>query len=648
MLNEFLKKEAPIQGLAGMGGGVPSRLLTLASGERTYIDDVFSTFLWTGDSTNNRDIVNGIDLDGEGGLVWIKRRSGTDNNILYDTERGGTKFLTSDTTNTPNSNDGLSFNSNGFRIALNSQAYTNPNGTTFCSWTFRKCPGFFDVVTYTGSGSVRTIAHNLRSVPGSIWVKRLDTSADWRVYHRSLTNASKQLYLNDSAAENSAGPVWNSTDPTSSVFTVGTDSAVNANNGTYVAYLFAHNDGSFGESSNEAVIKCGSFTTNSSGEATVNLGFEPQWFLIKKSSGTSDWYLVDNMRGFLFDENDQFFKPNEADADNLSKFGYPTATGWSNVGETGNFPANETWVYWAIRRPHKPPESGTEVFAIDAGNSSSTIPCFDSTFPVDLGWTNTPGSVNGFSWFTRLCGKTRLVSYNTNNEGTSYNNAVYDSNVGFYKNEGSSTNGYMFRRAAKFFDVVVYEGTGSATNINHNLTVEPELVIIKSRSASGSWVVGSTAFSSGGHLVLDETGGLSNIGGTARFVYANWSSTVLGIGADTDVNNSGTEYVAYLFASLDSVSKIGTYTGDGGNNNYQNVTSSEPRLVLIKRTDSTGGWYVFDYARGSGSGNDPYLLLNSTAAQVTGNNLIHTNAIGFTPFGDININNAEYVYLLVL
>ena len=87
MLNEFSKKEAPIQGLGGMGGGVPSRLLTLASGEITYVDDVFSAFLYTG-AGSAQTITNGIDLDGEGGLVWTKTRNNIRSNILFDSERG--------------------------------------------------------------------------------------------------------------------------------------------------------------------------------------------------------------------------------------------------------------------------------------------------------------------------------------------------------------------------------------------------------------------------------------------------------------------------------------------------------------------------------------------------------------------------------
>ena len=92
MLNEFTKKEAPIQGLAGLGGGVPSRLLTLASGEITYVDEVFSTFLYDG-TGSAQTITNGIDLSGEGGLVWLKSRGNNYGWRMVDTERGATKLL---------------------------------------------------------------------------------------------------------------------------------------------------------------------------------------------------------------------------------------------------------------------------------------------------------------------------------------------------------------------------------------------------------------------------------------------------------------------------------------------------------------------------------------------------------------------------
>ena len=295
MLNEFTKKEAPIQGLAGLGGGVPSRLLTLASGTTTYVDDVFSTFLYDG-TGSAQTITNGIDLDGEGGLVWVKSRSSR-NHILSDTERGTGKVLFS------NSNSGedadattiTSYNSNGFTMG-SSTLKMNTSGEEFCAWTFRKCPGFFDVVTYTGNGSHRDISHSLGSEPGSIWIKRTDSSESWIVYHRSLHSGGggdagtahfAKLELESGGSQYGGTLLWSSSgggeDHTSTTFHVSNHGSVNQSGGSFVAYIFAHNDGSFGEDSDEAVIKCGSYTGNGSATGVLqDLGFEPQWVLIKR------------------------------------------------------------------------------------------------------------------------------------------------------------------------------------------------------------------------------------------------------------------------------------------------------------------------------------------------------------------------------
>jgi hypothetical protein len=88
-------------------------------------------------------------------------------------------------------------------------------------------------------------------------VKRTNAADEWRVYHRSLGN-TEHLNLNDTGATNTGSTIWNSTTPTSTVFTVGNDSSVNGSGSTYVAYLFAHDDGGFGDDGEQNVISCGS------------------------------------------------------------------------------------------------------------------------------------------------------------------------------------------------------------------------------------------------------------------------------------------------------------------------------------------------------------------------------------------------------
>ena len=660
MLNEFLKKEAPIQGLAGMGGGVPSRLLTLASGTTTYVDDVFSTFLYDG-TGSAQTITNGIDLDGEGGLVWAKSRTNSRNHIFSDTERGTGKVLFSNLTagTDTDATTITSYNSNGWTMGTSSYKM-NTSGEEFVSWTFRKCPGFFDIVTYTGNGSVRTIAHNLRSVPGSIWVKRLDTTSDWRVYHRSLSSAANQLYLNANTGENSAGPVWNSTDPTSSVFTVGTDSAVNANGATYVAYLFAHNDGSFGESSDEAVIKCGSYA-GSGGVQTISLGFEPQWVLIKNRGAAYNWIILDMMRVWTEEECIALVANNsDADSDIQSLIdsrpdpnGFTMSSNYDFINKSGN-----DYIYIAIRRPHKPPETGTDVFKPELLTSASQT--FNPGFAPDMNWHMFDrSSSSGFAITgTRLTGNSKyLQTYANSAEAGSGSNWEYDAPTGKFTqgiSSGSTSGGieYFFKRAPGFLDIVTWTGNGvTGRTINHNLGVAPEFMMVKRRSGSENWYIyhkqpGATKAASFN---------LSAFGSAGVWDDTEPTATTVALMGDNAVNGDGETYVGFFFASLDGISKVGSYSGGSSASNIDIDCgfTAGARFVLIKRTDnyvSTANWFIYDSARGIVSGNDPYLKLNG-GTEVTNTDYIDPLNAGFTvtssaPSG-MNGDDGTFMFLAI-
>jgi hypothetical protein len=193
------------------------------------ITDVFSTYLYTGTGAAQT-ITNGIDLAGEGGLVWIKSRSGVVDHNLMDTERGlvseGGGPLTTTTTSAQGNNAQTitSFNSNGFTAGTEGSVSTN--AMDFASWTFRKAPKFFDVVTWTGTGVAgRTVSHSLGSVPGMIIVKRTNTTGSWVVYHRGLNNGNSPedygIILNTTAGQTDQSLYWNDTAPTDTNFTLG-------------------------------------------------------------------------------------------------------------------------------------------------------------------------------------------------------------------------------------------------------------------------------------------------------------------------------------------------------------------------------------------------------------------------------------------
>ena len=167
------KKQSPILGLTGMGGGVGSNIVAGLAKDTPYVDEVFSTYLYKG--TQGLNTANtGLDMTKDG-MVWYKSRSASNTqNLLTDTVRGANKVLYSDADNGENNDTGLNqtFTDTGWTLN-NGYSDANSGSNTYTSWNFRKRKGFFDIVTYTGNGTARTIAHNLGSIPGCIIVKKL-------------------------------------------------------------------------------------------------------------------------------------------------------------------------------------------------------------------------------------------------------------------------------------------------------------------------------------------------------------------------------------------------------------------------------------------------------------------------------------------
>ena len=622
-----------------------------------WIEDCFSTWLYTGTGATQT-ITNGIDLAGKGGLVWIKARTGTRNHRIVDTARGAGNFLSSDTTSAQTFGPTLtSFNSTGFTLASGD---AGSNGIEpYASWTFRKAPKFFDVVTYTGNGAVQTINHNLGSVPGCIIVKRTDSAVNWGVYHRSI--ASGRLYLNTTDAIDNPSIVYVSSTSTSFTFEAGGSSVNNASGGTYVAYLFAHNAGGFGLSGTDNVISCGSFTTDGSENSTTNLGYEPQWLLLKATAGgtaaSQPWHIFDNMRGLtVAGQDDASLQPNNSNAESqVNRIGI-TSTGFT----TNAFGANTSFIYIAIRRgPMRTPTTGTSVFSpIVASTGTQT-----TGFVVDSQWRAIrSGNAINSTVDDRLRGVSTVPATSTGNylvtsaisaEATSNGTTLGWSNTGFSvpgAYSGASTIYWSFRRAPGFFDEVCYTGTGTTTTQPHNLGVVPELIIVKRRTGTGGWPVYSATYGRDFYAFLNITQGFASDPGNS-WGTTNPTSTTFGLSPLDDTNSSGVPYVAYLFASCPGVSKVGSYTGNGSSQTIDCGFAGGARFVLVKRTDSTGDWYVWDSARGIVAGNDPYLLLNSTAAEVTNTDFVDTAATGFeissTAPAAINASGGTFIFLAI-
>ena len=272
-----------------------------AGGDKLYVEDVFSTYLYAGTDATQI-ITNGVDMT-EGGLVWCKTREVNGNNVLVDSEyslnTADKNYLISNTLSAGSSGPAIdSFNSTGF--TLNSNWYANSAsasyGGDYVSWSFRKAEKFFDVVAYSGNDvSGRTIAHNLNSKPGMMIVKQTNDSYNWNIYHTAL-GAGMFIEFNTGVAQTSSA-VWNNTNPTDSVFTVGNEYGVNQSGKTYIAYLFADNAGGYGDTGNDNIIKCGYYAGNGTVGREVTVGFEPQFIMIKSNNSGNPWAIMDIMRG---------------------------------------------------------------------------------------------------------------------------------------------------------------------------------------------------------------------------------------------------------------------------------------------------------------------------------------------------------------
>ena len=628
-----------------------------------YVEDVFSTYVFTANGQTGQTITNGIDLSGEGGMVWHKDRAATYGHVVWDTERGDSVILSTnaDTGNTTKTMTGdgtgqIAFKANGYDLKWD----TGNEGTNkTVGWTFRKAPGFFDVVTYSGNGSNRTIAHNLESTPGFIIVKRTNGAEDWTCYQQDL-GATKYIQINGTGAADTETTIWNDTAPTSSVFTVGTHARTNNSGYDYVAYLFAHDAQEFGADSDESIIKCGSYTTDGSGDASVTLGWEPQWVLDKTSSYGAAWSIVDMIRGFDTKQSNGYqqaaiLAPDSSNAESMSGGeARVNATGFSVTGTT----ASQTFIYMAIRRPMKTPEAGTEVFKPQTRTGSGAEVVTGAGFVPDVfyNFDASNGGSNGL--FDRLRGRSILQTHSAATENTT-SPSTYDL-VGFDKMDGVELGGayninmtgsgrtfldLFFKRAPGFMDVVAWTGaSGTLNSVAHGLGVVPELVIVKYSRAADSWYVYTSAT---GYMVLDTAGGVV---GTTNYMASTTASVLNVTGL---VSNPAYNPVAYLFATLDGVSKVGTYTADTTVTTIDCGFSAGARFILIKKRGS-GNWYVWDSVRGIVSGNDPYVLTNDSAAQVTNTDWIDPHNSGFqitdeagSVSNGVNIDTEDYIFLAI-
>lgn len=253
-------------------------------------------------------------------LVIIKDRTRAGNWSWQDSVRGSYRTLDSNTAQPENTSSNIdffsSFNSDGFTVkytASNGFNYeeTNKSGDQYVAYCWKKsATAGFDIVTYTGNGTAgRTVSHSLGVKPSMMIVKCRSTTASWQVYHRYM-GATKVMWLDQNQAANTSSVRWNNTEPTSSVFTVGTDGGMNQNGATYVAYLWAEVEGYSRFGDYEA-------NGNSTHGPFVYTGFKPRFIMVKDQEAAGEWYVKDTARSTYNPDNKALkMNLNDSDSDN--------------------------------------------------------------------------------------------------------------------------------------------------------------------------------------------------------------------------------------------------------------------------------------------------------------------------------------------
>ena len=318
----------------------------------------FNTVLYTGNGTTNT-AQTGVGFQPD--WTWIKSRSTSDyNHFVFDAVRGATKYVKTDANSAENTlaESLKSFDTDGFTVGTESDV--NNNSTTYASWNWKangsgssnsdgtisstvsaNTTAGFSIVSYTGTGSNATVGHGLGAVPKMIFFKDRETAVDWGVYAEPNGN-TKEMYLSTTDAAGTNTNAFNSTTPTSSVFTIGTSSRYNPSSKGVIAYCFADVKG---------YLKIGSYTGNGEGSGEgpfIHIGFRPAFFLLKETSGSDNWTLMDNKRLGYNPRNDHLF-PNLANVEYATDRIHMVSNGIKIIDNDGSInQSGSTYVYLAF------------------------------------------------------------------------------------------------------------------------------------------------------------------------------------------------------------------------------------------------------------------------------------------------------------
>ena len=657
--------------------------------EAPTLADSFNVKTWTGDGS-----ARNIDLGFQPNFAWIKSRSYARNHYLYDSIRGADNQLVSNTTDAQanNSQRLTAFNTDSFSLGTSDEV--NKSAETYVAWAWKanddvptindngsidsivsvNANAGFSIVKYHGdSASSATIGHGLSSAPELIITKALNFAGGWP----TQIGGYYGLRLNSTGANDTAnGSVfYGNTAPTATVFTVGGSDEVN-DDYDYISYCF-HSVAGYS--------KFGTYTGDGGDGTgpTVTTGFKPDFVMVKRSSGTGNWQIYDTRR------NDKLLFPNDSAAeqnlvyvDFLSTGFKPiapsSATGDTNINLNGS-----TYIYAAFKKNVASNTTLANSFKAVTYTGNSTND-FGTTltqsvtgvgFKPDLVWIKNRNHTYTHALFDSVRGATNQIQSNSN--------AAQSSSDGYLKSFDSDGFGlggdYAFNRnaytyvawcwkagqtwqhnidgtiastvnvnTANGFSIVKYTATGTTATVGHGLSSAPEFIMAKVTNQAYGWVCYHTSLGSSKVIYLSTNDAAGD--STSLMNATDPTSSVFTAGASNNLNYAdGNEIIAYCFHSVAGYSKFGTYNGSGSDGNAVSL-GFQPDFVMIKRTNDTGGWLMFDSARNTSNPRNNRLEADSNAGATTGSATknVDFNATDFEANGsdtEVNASGSTYIYM---
>ena len=317
----------------------------------------FNTKTYVANATDNH-AITGVGFRPD--FVWLKNQDQAVSYSIYDVVRGAGQELKSDTTATTNVvTDRLkSLDSDGFTLGTSwgnasngndyvswnwkagqSQGSANNDGSIYTTYTSVNDTAGFSISQFEGTGSVATFGHGLSTKPTFIMIKNVDASQNWLCYHKSI-GATKYVRLNLNSAQGTSSSVWNDTEPTNSLVTIGTDGAVNGSSQTMIAYCFSDRQG---------YMKTGIYTGNGSSTdgAFVYTGFRPSMILLKQTNSSNNWRIIDDKRLGYNDLNYVLY-PSANAVQSTEKGANILSNGFKLTGGAGSNGSGSTYVYIAF------------------------------------------------------------------------------------------------------------------------------------------------------------------------------------------------------------------------------------------------------------------------------------------------------------